>query len=331
MFFETTIMEKTADLAMIQKTNIDALQKGSLLKGVAVYRVLYQSILNEKLTGRKNLDRKRCTSNRDDCKLENTVKQSWFKHLWELHKEWTEAGVSASRVTTLRRLQEKGYQATSEPETTSEASYLGCGKKRTQWSKVLFSDESQCCISFGNQGPRVWRKSGEAQNPCCLKSSVKFPQSVMIWAAMSSAGVGPLCFLKSTVNAAIYQEILEHFMLPSADKLYGDADFIFQQDLAPAHTAKGTKSWFNDHGVTVLDWPANSPDLNPIENLWGIVRRKMRDTRPNNADDLKATVKETWASIPPQQCHKLITSMPRWIEAVIKAKGAPTKYWVHIQ
>ncbi len=181
------------------------------------------------------------------------------------------------------------------------------------------------------QGPRVWRKSGEAQNPCCLKSSVKFLQSVMIWAAMSSAGVGPLCFLKSTDNAAIYQEILEHFMLPSADKLYGDADFIFQQELAPAHTAKGTKSWFNDHGFTVLDWPANSPDLNPIENLWGIVKRKMRDTRPNNADELKATVKETWASIPPQQCHKLITSMPRRIEAVIKAKGAPTKYWVHIQ
>ncbi len=155
---------------------------------------------------------------------------------------------------------------------------------------------------------------------------MKFPQSVMIWAAMSSVGVGPLCFLKSTVNEAIYQEIIEHFMLPSADKLYGDADFIFQQDLAPAHTAKGTKSLFNDHGVTVLDWPANSPDLNPIENLWGIVKRKMRDTRPNNADDLKATVKETWASIPPQQCHKLITSMPRRIEAVIKTKGASIKY-----
>ncbi len=97
-----------------------------------------------------------------------------------------------------------------------------------QWSKVLFSDESTFYISFGNQGPRVWRKSGEEQNPCCLKSSVKFPQSVMIWAAMSSAGVGPLCFLKSTVNAsATYQEILEHFMLPSAEKLYGDADLFF--------------------------------------------------------------------------------------------------------
>ncbi len=73
----------------------------------------------------KNLGRKGAQGNRDDRKLENTVKQSWFKHLWELHKERTEAGVSASRVTTLRRLQEKGYQATSEPETTSEASYLG--------------------------------------------------------------------------------------------------------------------------------------------------------------------------------------------------------------
>ncbi len=112
--------------------------RGLLLKGVAVYRVLYQSILNAKLTGRKNLGRKRCTSNRDDWKLENTVKQSWFKHLWELHKEWTEAGVSASRVTMLRRLQEKGYQATSEPETTSEASYLGCGEKELSGPKSSF-------------------------------------------------------------------------------------------------------------------------------------------------------------------------------------------------
>ncbi len=87
---------------------------------------------------------------------------------------------------------------------------------------IFYSEmQSPFCISFGNQGPRVWRKSGEAQNPCFLKSSVKFPQLVMIWAAMSSAGVGPLCFLKSTVNLpAIYQEILEHFTLPSADKLY---------------------------------------------------------------------------------------------------------------
>ncbi|KAL0199227.1 hypothetical protein M9458_007767, partial [Cirrhinus mrigala] len=117
-----------------------------------------------------------------------------------------------------------------------------------------------------------------AQKSSCLKSSVKFPQSVMVWGAMSSAGVGPLSFIKSTVNAAVYQEILEHFMLPAADKLFGDDDFIFQQDLAPAHKAKTTSTWFNSHGITVLDWPANSTDLNPIENLWGIVKRKMEGT-----------------------------------------------------
>ncbi len=112
-------------------------------------------------------------------------------------------------------------------------------------------------------------------------------------------------------------------MLPSAHQLCKYVNF--QQDLAPAHTAKSIKSWLNDHGVGVLDCPANSPNLNPIENLWGIVKRKMRNKRPKNADA------ETWASIPPQQCHKRITSMPRRIEAVIKAKGAPTKYCVHIQ
>ncbi len=270
MFFETTIMGKTADLAMIQKTIIDTLHKESksqrvITEGVAVYRVLYQSILNAKLTGRKNLGRKRCTSNSDDRKLENTVNQSWFKH------SGASQGVDWSWSQCI-----KSHHA----QTSS-----GKGLPSHFWTR----DNVRSIL------PGLWRKN-------------------WIWAAMSSAGVGPLCFLKSTVNAAIYQDFLEHFMLSSADKLYRDADFIFQQDLAPAHTAKGTKSWLNDHGVTVLDWPANSPDLNPIENLWSIVKRKMRDTRPNNADELKATVKETWASIPPQQCHQTdhLHATPNW-------------------
>uniref|UniRef100_A0A8C1X9R8 Nucleoside diphosphate-linked moiety X motif 6 n=1 Tax=Cyprinus carpio TaxID=7962 RepID=A0A8C1X9R8_CYPCA len=90
-------------------------------------------------------------------------------------------------------------------------------------------------------------------------------------------------------------------MLPSAEKLYGDEDFVFQHDLAPAHSAKTTGKWFTDHGITVLNWPANSPDLNPIENLWDIVKRKLRDARPNTLDELKAAIEASWASITPHR------------------------------
>ncbi len=102
----------------------------------------------------------------------------------------------------------------------------------------------------------------------------------MIWGAMSSAVVGPLCFLKTNFTAPVYNKIFEHFMLPSADQLFKNADLFLQQDLAPAHIAKNTKNWLIDNGVGVLDWPANSPDLNPEENLWSIVKRKMRNKRP---------------------------------------------------
>ncbi len=144
---------------------------------------------------------------------------------------------------------------------------------------------------------------------------------------MSSAGVGPLCFLKCSVNAAIYQEILEHFMLPSADKLYGDADFIFQQDLAPAHTAKGTKSWFNGHGVT--DWPANSPDLNPMRESMEYCQEEDERHQTQQCRWPDGRYQRNLGFITPDQCHRLIVFMPRCIDAVIHAKGGPTKYWVH--
>ena len=334
-------MGKKSDLTDIQKTIIDTLHKeGKTQKRIAERAGCSQSAVSKhlrgNLQGRKRCGRKKCTSKRDDRSLEKIVKRGRFRNLGELHKEWTQAGVKASRATTHRRLQENGYKCripSVKPllNPRQRKRRLAWAKERknwtvAKWSKVLFSDESKFCISFGNQGPRVWRKSGEAHNASCLKASVKFPQSVMVWGAMSSAGTGELCFIKRTVNAAVYQEILEHFMLPSAEKHFGDDEFIFQHDLAPAHSAKSTTSWFGQNSVPVLDWPANSPDLNPIENLWGILKRKMRNTRPNNAGELKAAIKTAWASITPQECHKLITSMPRRIDAVIRAKGGPTKY-----
>ncbi len=212
--------------------------------------MLCQIILNTKLTGRKKLDRKcaqatgmtaslRILSSKADSNTWESFTRSELK-LESVHQESPRSDIFRKRATKpLLKQKHRQHHLTWAKEIKNWTV--------AQWSKVLFSNGSKFCISFGR------RKRGAAQNPRCLKSSVKFPQSVMIWAAMSSAGVGSLCFLKSTVKAAIYQDILEHFMIPSADKLCGDADFIFQQDLAPAHTAKGTKSWFNDHGVTVFD------------------------------------------------------------------------------
>ncbi len=102
--------------------------------------------------------------------LVRIVKQNRFKNLGELHKEWTEAGVKASRATTHRRVEEFGYSCRQRRLTWAKENWTV-----VQWTKVLFSDESKFCISFGNQGPRVWRKGGEAHSPSCLKSSVKFP------------------------------------------------------------------------------------------------------------------------------------------------------------
>lgn len=88
-----------------------------------------------------------------------------------------------------------------------------------------------------------------------------FHKFAMIWGIMQSTGI------KSRVNTAVYQETLEHFTRLSGYKLYGDADFHFQQDCVPAHSAKTTTNWFADRGITMLEWIANRPDLNLVKNL----------------------------------------------------------------
>ncbi len=254
-------------MTVVQKTIIDTLHKEGkpqtcIAKEAGCSQSAVSKHVNRKLSGRKKCGRKRCTTNRENCSLMRIVKQNRFKNLGELHEEWTEAGVKASRATH-RRVKEFGY--------SYHQGHLTWAKEKknwtvAQWSKVLFLDESKFCISFGNleSGGRVEKLIAQV-----VWSPVLSFHSLMIWDAMSSAGVGPLCFLKTNVTAPVYQYILEHFVLLSADQLFKDADFIFQQDLAPAHTAKSTKSWLNDHGVGVLDWPANSPDPEPHREYIG--------------------------------------------------------------
>ena len=103
---------------------------------------------------------------------------------------------------------------------------------------------------------------------------------IKVWGAMVAGGVGQLCFLKFNVNAEVCQQVLEYFMLPEGEEIFGCTNFTCQQDLAPVHGARSIMRWLEDHGVEVLPWPANSPDLNPIKNLWGLMERRMSKERP---------------------------------------------------
>src|SRR5258708_16911717 len=100
------------------------------------------------------------------------------------------------------------------------------------------------------------------------------------------------------------------------------------EDNDPKHTSKKAKTWFNDHGFTVMEWPSQSPDLNPIEHLWNHVKKKLGECEepPSGVHELWDWFQEEWEKIEPSFCHNLIESMPRRIEAVLKAKGGYTKY-----
>lgn len=187
-------MGKTADLTAVQRTIIDTLhQEGKTQKEISQRASCSQSAvskhIHKKSVGRGKCGRKRCTTKRDDRSRNSIVKKSRFQNLGELQRQWTEAGVQVSKATVHRRVGEMGSNSRvpvvkpllNSRQRKKRLTWAMEKKHRTvaEWSKVLFSDESKC--SFGSQGARGWRKAGEEQNPSCLKSSVKFPQSVMVW------------------------------------------------------------------------------------------------------------------------------------------------------
>ena len=106
-----------------------------------------------------------------------------------------------------------------------------------QCSKVIFSNQSKFCIEFGDRGALIWRTKDERYNPACLKRSVKFLTSVMVWGCVLTRGVGNIAFLKSTVTADVYMEVLQSPFIHRRPvrHLYYDEDIIFQQDMAPAY------------------------------------------------------------------------------------------------
>ena len=111
--------------------------------------------------------------------------------------------------------------------------------------------------------------------------------------------------------------------------MFGDdhLDFIFQQDGAPCLTAKLCIKWFAEHNVNILQWPGNSPDLNPIENLWASLKRLISAKTPSNKAELIQAVISSWFhTITVGELKALVNSMPRRCLAVIKSRGYPSKY-----
>ena len=123
-----------------------------------------------------------------------------------------------------------------------------------------------------------------------------------------------------------YKSILENVMEPYSFENM-PVHYIFQHDNDPKHTSRLVKCWISDQNIDVLDWPPQSPDLNPIENLWAIVKRDLKDKNPRNNDELFQLVQQSWENISLQTCQRLIQSLPKRLANVVKNKGYPTKYY----
>ncbi|KAI4900273.1 hypothetical protein NFI96_023147 [Prochilodus magdalenae] len=141
-----------------------------------------------------------------------------------------------------------------------------------------------------------------------------------------SIEAGKLQRVQGTMNSLQYQEILEENVMESVTNLRLGRRWTFQQDNDPKHTSKSTRAWLNMKGWNILEWPSQSPDLNPIENLWWDLKKAVPVRKPKNVTELEAFAHEEWAKIPIGRCKTLVSSYASRLKAVITGKGCCTKY-----
>lgn len=195
----------------------------------------------------------------------------------------------------------------------------------TEWHHVIFSDEKKFNLDGPDCYSHYWHDLRDKE---AVRSKRNFGgQTQMVWGGFSYDSKLPICWISTKMNSTNYCDLLEDVLIPHLEE-YQDDSAVFQQDNASIHVSRQSKAWFEAKEITVLEWPACSPDLNPIENLWGILASKVyaNGRQFNNVKDLKACIRECWEQIDAQTIQNLVTSMPKRIFEVIKNKGGPTKY-----
>ena len=294
--------------------------------------------------------RPRATNERDDRHIVLTCRRNRFLTAPELAIDLANtSGVDVHPSTISRRLADAGLYgrvARHKPRLTAvhKQRRLDWARQHltwtpVEWDTVLWSDESRFQLFQSDGRVYVRRAVGEEFHEACVAPSVKHGGSgIMVWGCMGSSGVGSLAWIKENINAKVYIDILRDHMLPSAHHMIGH-EFIFQHDNAPPHTALITREFITDPTpefiremggswqFEVMEWPAQSPDLNPLENLWDEMERRLhREDRPRNKDHLFEILKQIWEGMDRQIITNLLASMPRRCQAVIDARGAFTRY-----
>jgi DDE superfamily endonuclease len=180
----------------------------------------------------------------------------------------------------------------------------------------------------GCKGGRQWIRravgTAEALKSENLHHKISHPTQVNIWACFSASGLGYCHIYNETLDAKAFVRILDANLLPSADLLFTESprrQWWYLQNNASTHSAHITRKWLHDHGITCLDFPPYSPDLNPIENLWQHLEKRVEARAPNRMEELQDVIAEEWQNTPTDLLTKLAHSMPKRCLAVIAAHG----------